>query len=463
MIIVEDNVVFESREAIEARVKEKWAEKGFNVSFEPYSVAQRLCDVFTDLLYQNQETVRDLYSRLSLQSTGADLDRFVQKLDIQRLQFPMLAFVWKNSNSSLSDRRFTYLVLPVNLRNKETDSLPISRIRYRVRGGQGMNKIEQNVDKFEQGLYFYEKYEKNEKTQIFNKPRKCVLESEIFDIEINKDGLGNEWVSLNSITLFPHKGIYQSGKELKVDTTGSIEYRNSDTAYYSIYESDEALRSRIITKGLSVAACETMLNKICERSRVDVQEIGGEKRYKVTMIGFDQSEEKIRAFWDICYAYLPEDFVLMQSKRKTDKGVILVDPRVYRYKKDKSEKIFPAHRSGYVFFDNPSRLYIVGLTPEQEMAITGGLPSIVTYQQIYLALGSTFSVSLLGNMEVKYRDRENKVAVLSDNKFVSSQMTWERGEYFKPIFTDLGQEGEQLESDDDLDDEDDQNELSGEE
>lgn len=466
MIVVEDNVVFESREAIEARVKEKWTEKGFNVSFEPYSVAQRLVDVWTDLLYDSQETVRSLYSRLSINASGEDLDRYLEKIGNARLRFPLLSFVWKNLASNISDRRFTYVVLP------EEAALHVSgynepEVNYKQRKGQNVFNITQNLSWFEAISIQDKVYERVSENGFYKEKRRFVIEADIFDVEVSLLFSSSKTViKCESKTLYPHKGAYQSGREfLYNEHDGSIAYRNADRAYLELEESDDAVRSRIITSGSSVGACENMLNRICARSRVQVESENDVKRYKITMIGFEHTEENIKAFWNICDSYLPLGWQLYQEAEEQDEVRLIVDTAsgdtskvtwtdtntenaIWHDVDDNTGKQtirssgsgIPV-RKGFFFIDNPSILYISGISEMQRDILNAtGLPALVSYPTVYIALGKSFTVDLLTSMQIQYNtvseDGDKVLETLSkydDNAFVYSKSTAEKGSYFKVV------------------------------
>ena len=423
MIIAGGDVVFESRDAIEARIKDIWARCGFNVSFEPFSVAQRLVDVWVELLWASQETTRDLYSRLSLNSSGADLDRFVQKLGVQRIIFPQLAFVWRNSPSDLSDRRFTYIVFPTGTRLEDA-------IRYDHRGSgiRSMLVSGQTVQSFLDSVPMLYEEEYNDNEEVFSTERRLVIEAEIFNLNFtNKTDDSGRPLTIEHTILQPHKALHQTGREITRSANGAIEYRNGDLSYDALAETDVALRHRIITNGLSMTACETMLNQICERSKVELVD-KDDRVFKIMMQGFSASKENIRSFFDICEAYLPIDFSLMSASQRdveTGNAILLTD---------ESSDLAVASRSGYYYREHKSVLYIGGLSDVQMEALADGLPEVVSYPIVWIALGPTFTNDLIETMTLHYETSDSRrEPVPSPRGTVSSRSALQGGTGWKVV------------------------------
>ena len=440
MVYIDRKLMFESKEAIEVRVKDTWFKHGFDVSFESYSVAQRLVDVWVELLWNNQEMHRQFYNDLSINAEGTALDMFVQRLGIERLNFPMLSHVWRNMPSSVLGKRFTFVRIPKEAIDETSDitgSTPAATIRYRERLGQGSVEIKGPLKRFVDQSRLLKDY--GEPTEAgFEEDRLLVIEVEVFDVYVRiVTRTSEQEILCQSEPLNPFPGVAQAGKTFEYSaSSGAVTYTNSDRTYYEIAETDDALRSRINTRGVSIAACESMLNKICGRSRVTLEkDLDKKLRYRITMLGFDMGRlENRRAFWNICDKYLPADFSLFQDHEENDEAVLIVD--------DSDDALPP--RQGFIFIDNPSLLYIIGIDdPAQRNVLAAhGLPPIVSYATLFIALGNTFTTDLISRVRLAYNDGVSGRPTMLDRTedhnnraWISSRSTKERGSYFKAEFT----------------------------
>jgi len=407
MIIADGDVVFESREAIEARIKDVWARNGFDVSFESFSVAQRLVDTFVELLYTNQEDIRELYLKMSINASGADLDNFVQRLGITRLRIPMQSFAWSTVPSNISGSRFVYMRFPDGVKKSD-------RIRYNIPAHRP-HIIDQTFEEFMKNgrVFLKNPYTDGEEVEL-------VIEREINQVDISPNN-----VPVTVKTLFQHRAPAQAGREFTSMPDGFVQYRNIDNDWSAIEESDDALRSRIITQGLSLTGMVSMLNQIGTRASVDLVRLRGnrgeEDVFKIIMEEFEPSTENINAFWKICDAYLPINYDIFTPALANPAEVDVIEETGSNFEADypnnpdniAAQFTRPDNplRSAAIFRSNRSLLYVSGLDDEFITMLNGAtLPSTISYPAVWMALGTRFNSQIVANMRLSY----NPIGITAD-------------------------------------------------
>lgn len=398
MICQDGDIIFESREAIETRIKEIWISHGFDLSFESFSVGQRLVDVFVETLYKNQEVVQSVLNKFNIYSVGSDLDVFANQFGITRQRLPLLNFEWRNEFSNLQHQKFLYVKLSGVLTNE--------KVRYKIQNRNKPHEYYRVTVLFSQ---------LSGKVKMFD--NSIVIEEDSKNFEILSPE-SNVRV-LDEQVLYPHKVQYV--KETSLRKQGDIiVYTNSSRAFKEIIEDDTTLRNRLLSGGITKGVLINELQKVCNRADVRlVKYQSGETSFKLCLM-FDKTEENELAIVKILDAYLPMCKVYNEETGLTlpvytEGDYVLSVKGGTEYKYDI-----------YVI----SALKVSGI----DRALEGeDIGTYVSYALLYNLLGSKFKQSYSSSMEVFYhKPSEPSVwTILGKDEVLAVSQTSEAGFTFK--------------------------------